>query len=30
MPIASVYLSEIIKAFDLEVIYDPENLDRIK
>lgn len=30
MPIASVYLSEIIKAFDLEVIYDPGNLDQIR
>jgi len=30
MPVASVYLSELIKAFELEVIYDPGNMDQIR
>jgi len=30
MAIASVYLSEIVKAFDLEVVCDPGNLDQIR
>ena len=30
MPIASCYLSEIVKAFDLEVLYSPGNLDQIR
>lgn len=30
MPYASVFLSEIIKSFDLEVIFSPGNLDQIR
>ena len=30
MAIASVSLSEIVKAFELEVLYDPGNIDQIK
>lgn len=30
MPVDSVFLSEIVKAFDLEVLYSPSNLDQIR
>src|SRR5665648_243396 len=30
MPVDSVFLSEIVKVFDLETIYSPSNMDQIR